>query len=307
MVTQKLTGCLLAGVLIALNGFAQEPLDGAGFVVDFDAVDPQITRVSGQVHMLSGAGGNIGVFAGDDGVFLVDSQFAPLNERIQAQIRTVSAAPIRLLINTHFHEDHTSANRNFSALGALLVAHKNVRRTLSQPHYIEMINTRFGAFESDALPQITYDDTLSFHLNGERVDIYHAPPSHTDGDSIIYFRGSNVIHMGDVFRTRGQPIFDRNNGGSYEGLIEAANFVLTIAGDNTMIIPGHGPLSSKSDLIESRDTMAAIRDRIAFAIREGRTLEEVIASDPSRGFDWRDGRLSVIETIEWIYRELAAG
>jgi len=294
-------------LLFALSvSSAQDPLEGPGFAVDYDSVEFELLHVSGQVHMLSGAGGNVGVFAGTDGVFLVDAQFGPLTDGIRNQIRTISSEPLRLLINTHFHEDHTSGNENFAAVGALIVAHENVLNTLSQPHYIEMINTRFGAFGSNALPMITYQDTMSFHLNGERVDVYHAPPSHTDGDSIIYFRGSNVIHMGDVFRSRGQPIFDRNNGGSYEGLIEASNFALSIADDDVMIIPGHGVLSSKADLMDVRDVMATVRDRIAIAIREGKTLEEVLESDPIRGFDWRDGRLSVDETIEWIYRELAA-
>lgn len=299
--------CLIfLGLLAVASAPAQQPLDGSGFVVDFDAVTPQLTHIAGQVYMLTGAGGNMGVFVGDEGVFLVDGQFAPLTDRIRALIRTISAEPIRVLVNTHFHEDHTSANASFAAGGALIVAHENVLSTLSQPHYIEMINTRFGAFPPEALPDITYQQTLSLHLNGERVDIYHAPPAHTDGDSIIYFRTSNVIHMGDVFRSRGQPIFDRNNGGSYEGLIEASNFVLSLADADALIIPGHGVPATKAGLAQVRDIMATVRDRIAVAIREGRSLEEVIATEPSRGFDWRDGRLSIRETIEWIYQELAA-
>ena len=283
----KLTPVVIIGVLSLLyvcdSSLAQDPLDGPGFGVDYDAVEFEMLHVSRQVHMLRGAGGNIGVFAGPDGVFLVDGQFGPLNARIRAEIAEVSDQPVRFLINTHFHEDHTSGNENFGADGVLIVAHENVLSTLAQPHYIEMINTRFRAFTAPALPVVTYQDSMSFHLNGERVDVYHAPPSHTNGDSVIYFRGSNVIHMGDIFRSRGQPIFDRNNGGSYDGLIEASNFVLSIADDDAMIIPGHGVLSSKADLMEVRDIMATIRDRIATAIRRGDTLREVIESDPTDG------------------------
>lgn len=300
----RFAGVCLVFSLVCNGAAAQQPVEGSGFVVDFAAVTPQISHVAGQVHMLTGAGGNIGVFAGEDGVFLVDGQFAPLTERITEQIRSVSDAPIRLLVNTHFHEDHTSANSSFAGLGALIIAHDNVLRTLSQPHYIEMINSRFGAFPSDALPAVTYASSMTLYLNGERVDIYHAPPSHTDGDSIIYFRDSNVLHMGDVYRPRGQPIFDRNNGGSYEGLIEASDFVLSIADDDALIIPGHGTLASKADLVNVRNVMATVRDRIAAGIGEGRSLEEITASDPSRGFDWRDGRLTVSDTIQWIYEEL---
>jgi cyclase len=299
-------------LVIALSGLscfsfssAQE-LDGPGFGVDYDAVEFNMTHVAGQVHILTGAGGNLGVFASDDGVFLVDDQFAPLTERIRAQIANISTAPIRFLINTHFHDDHTGGNENFGEAGTLIIAHENARRTLAQPHFIEMIQTRFPAFGESALPVLTFQDTVTFHLGGERIDVYHAPPSHTDGDSIIYFRGSDVIHMGDTYRSRGQPIFDRNNGGSYEGLIAASDFVLSLAGENTKIIPGHGVVSTRADLQVVRNIMATINDRIKAGIAADQTLDDVIASDPSRGFEWRDGRLTVEETIRWIYAELAA-
>ena len=299
------TASLIASLSVA-GGVAAQPIEGEGFVVDFDAIELRMTHVAGNVYALAGAGGTIGVFVSDDAVFLVDDQFAPLTERIRAEISAVSDAPVRFLINTHFHEDHTSGNENFGEIGTLIVAHENVRRTLAQPHYIEMIQTRFAAFDESALPVVTFQDTIAFHLGGERIDVIHSPPAHTDGDSIIFFRGSNVLHMGDVFRSRGQPIFDRNNGGSYEGLIAAADFALNLIDENTMIIPGHGVVSTKADLRESRDVMATIRDRIQTGIDVGMTAEQVIANDPTRGFDWRDGRLTVAETIRWIYRELAA-
>jgi len=298
-------GWMALGLACASFSSWGQGLVGPGFGVDYDAVEFELRHVAGQVHMLSGAGGNIGVFAGPDGIFLVDDQFAPLTEGIRAAIAEVSREPVRFIINTHFHGDHTGGNENFGAAGAVIVAHENVRRTLAAPHFIEMINTRFPAFSERGLPVITFQDSLAFHLNGERVDVFHAPPSHTDGDSIIYFRGSDVIHMGDIYRSRGQPIFDRNNGGSYEGLIAASDVVLSVAGEDTKIIPGHGVMSSKADLQEVRDIMATVRDRIAAGIAAGQTLEQVIAADPSAGFNWRDGRLTVEATIEWIYAELA--
>lgn len=281
-------------------------LEGPGFGVDYDSVEFRLTHVGGRVHMLEGAGGNLGVFVADDGVFLVDGQFAPLTDGILAEIRRVSTEPVRFLINTHFHGDHTGGNENFGPAGALIVAHENVRRTLAQPHYIEMVQTRWPAFGPEALPVVTFRDSVTFHLGGERIDVIHAPPSHTDGDSVIYFRGSDVIHMGDIYRTRGQPIFDRNNGGSYEGLIAASDFVLDLIGEDTKIVPGHGAISTRADLREVRDIMATVRDRIRAGIDAGRTVEQIIAADPSAGFGWRDGRLTVEETVRWIYAELAA-
>lgn len=281
-------------------------LDGPGFGVDYDAVEFSMTHVAGRVHMLSGAGGNIGVFVGDDAVFLVDDQFAPLTGRILEAVHELSPDPVRFLVNTHFHGDHTGGNENFGRAGTLIIAHENVRRTLAQPHYIEMVHTRWPAFDDVALPVVTFRETMSLHVGGERIDVIHAPPSHTDGDSLIYFRDSDVIHMGDIFRTRGQPIFDRNNGGSYEGLIEASDFVLELIGEDTKIVPGHGAISTRSDLQRVRNIMATVRDRIQSGIDAGSSVDEVIAMDPAAGFEWRDGRLTVDETIRWIYSELAA-
>jgi len=307
MLTQRLTS--LSSLLFALafwSGLASA--QGPGFQVDFDKVEIRTSPVAGQVHMLAGAGGNIGVFAGADGVFLVDDQFAPLTDRIRAAIAEISDQPIRFLINTHFHEDHTGGNENLGEAGTLIVAHDNVRKTLSVPHFIEMIHTRFPAVASAALPVITFSESLTFHLNGEEVTVFHAPPSHTDGDSIVYFRGSDVIHMGDVFRSRGYPIFDRRNGGSYEGLIDASDLVLEIAGEDTKIIPGHGVVSSRADLQNVREILAAVRDRIATAIAAGKSLEQTIAEKPTADFDenWSRKRLTPDEVVEWIYAELAS-
>ncbi|NNC63164.1 MAG: MBL fold metallo-hydrolase [Gammaproteobacteria bacterium] len=299
-----------APVVATLLGFgsasAQGLLEGGGFPVNYEAVEFGMTHVAGRVHMLSGAGGNIGVFTGDDGVFLVDGQFAPLTERIVAEVAQLSDDPIRFLINTHFHGDHTGSNANFARAGARIIAHDNTRRILSGPHYIEMIQTRFQAFGPNALPSITFESSMSFNLSGERIDVIHAPPSHTNGDSVIFFRESNVLHMGDIYRSRGQPIFDRNNGGSYEGLIRASDFVLNLINEDTLIVPGHGQISTRADLQEVRNIMATVRDRIQAGIEAGQSEAEIVASDPSRGFPWRDGRLTIDETVRWIHTELAA-
>ena len=298
---------MVAGASAQDHVSAQGLLEGEGFPVDYDAVEFRMTHVAGRVHMLSGAGGNIGVFVGDDGVFLVDGQFSPLTDRIMAEVAELSDDPIRFLINTHFHGDHTGGNANFARAGALIIAHDNTRRILSQPHFIEMRQTLFRAFGPVALPSITFSSSLSLNLGGERIDVIYAPPAHTEGDAVIFFRESDVIHMGDIYRPRGQPVFDRNNGGSFEGLIRASDFVLNLMGEETLIVPGHGQVSTRADLVEVRNIMATVRDRIQAGVDAGQSVAEVIASEPSRGFPWRDGGpLTVEETVRWIYAELAA-
>jgi glyoxylase-like metal-dependent hydrolase (beta-lactamase superfamily II) len=297
---QGWAACALA--FAAGAAFAQQ--QGPGFDIDFDVVRITTEHVAGQVHMLRGDGGNIGVFVGEDGVFLVDDQFAPLTERIRAAIAEISGEPVRFVINTHFHDDHTNGNENFAEIGALIVAHENVRITLSRPHFIETVETIFPAFPEQALPVITFRDRVRFHLNGEDVEVFHVPAAHTDGDSIVYFRGSNVVHMGDVLRLRG-PIFDQNNGGSYLGLIRALDTVLGVVDENTRIIPGHGGLATRDQLREVRDGLTAVRDRIAAAIAEGKNVEQTIAEDPTRGYQWSMPRLMTMDKIiEWIYREI---
>jgi glyoxylase-like metal-dependent hydrolase (beta-lactamase superfamily II) len=289
--------CVWAGVASAQRG--------PGFDIDFDQVQVRTEHVAGQVHMLAGAGGNLGVFAGEDGVFLVDDQFAPLTGRIREAIAAISGEPIRFIINTHFHDDHTGGNENFGEAGTLIVAHDNVRRTLAVPHFIETVNTEFPAFAPSALPAVTFSDAVIFHLNGEEVEVFHTPSAHTDGDAIVYFRGSDVIHMGDIFRSRG-PVFDRHNGGSLPGMIAASDLVLSMMGADTKLIPGHGRVSSREDLLRARDSMVVVRDRIAAGVAAGKTLAEIIAENPTAGFEWSSPRLLTLErVIEWIYLELS--
>ncbi len=297
----------IALILGVACGWAPAPVRAQGFQVDFDKIGISTVHVAGQVHMLRGAGGNIGVFAGVDGVFLVDDQFAPLTDKIRAAITAISDKPIRFLINTHFHGDHTGGNENLGRAGTLIIAHDNVRRTLSAPHFIEIINGHFPALKASGLPIITFNDTVTFHLNGEEVHVFHVPPAHTDGDSIVHFRGSDVIHMGDTFRSSGHPIFDRGNGGSFQGLIDVSNRVLAIAGADTRIIPGHGVVSSRSDLRAVRDILVATRDNILALIAAGKTLEETVAAKPTADFDanWPRNRLTPDQVVEWVYTDLS--
>ena len=300
-------GLGLSLTLWAVSAPGQTVLEGPGFPFKLDSVEVSATPVAGRVHMLQGAGGNIGIFAGDDGVLMIDDELAALTERILSAIKSISDKPIRFLINTHFHGDHTGANENYGGAGVTIVAHDNVRRTLSKSQYIAAIKTRFAALKPAGLPIITFNQEMTFHLDGEEIFVFHVPRAHTDGDSMIYFRGSDVILTGDVYQRSGYPVFDRGNGGSFEGLIAGWDRVLPMIGEDTKILQGHGGISNRAALQEARDKMVTFRDRIAAAIAAGKTLEQVIAEKPTDGLDtgWPPRPLTKETIIEWVYAELS--
>ena len=238
----------------------------------------ETTRLSDAVHMLRGRGGNIAVSVGVDGVVMIDDQFAPASKVIADAIAAIDARPIRFVVNTHWHGDHTGGNKNFTAMGATVVAHENVRA--------EMIGRWFkdagSAFvASDALPAITFTDRISFHLNGETIEIVKVPASHTDGDAIVHFTGSNVLHMGDVFFNGLYTFFDGTSGGRFTGMIEALEIGLKVAGPKTKIVPGHGALASREDLQSHHDHLKIIHRRVATAIASGISMADFIASRPT--------------------------
>lgn len=264
---------------------------------DFSAVEVKAEHVAGKVHYLEGAGGNIGVFAGEDGVFLVDDQFAPLTEKIVAAIKGISDREIRFLINTHMHGDHTGGNENFGKMGTLIFAHDNVRERLaaeSQPH--------------GALPVVTYSTDVKFHINGESVEVFKVPPAHTDGDSFVYFPESNVLHLGDVFRTVSYPYIDTGRGGTFTGTMAALNIALEMSDANTIWIPGHGKPTSLEGAKEVIGILETIESRVAALKEEGMSAEQIIARGVSQEWDERlqgQGQFGKIESlIEVIYSEL---
>ncbi|WP_299682423.1 MBL fold metallo-hydrolase [uncultured Dokdonia sp.] len=235
----------------------------------FDNVKVKIELVSDNVYMLQGAGGNIGISIGNDGVFMIDDQFAPLSEKITTAIKTISDKPVKFLVNTHFHGDHAGGNANFEAAGAMIVAHDNVRK-------------RLEANEKTAnagLPVITFSDDATFYMNENDIFITHVHNAHTDGDALVYFVQSNVLHTGDTyFHGRFKfPYIDITNGGSLAGDIEAAKKGLMIINNSTKIIPGHGPIASKADYQKYHDMLVGIYKNVAQAIKEGKTEEEVVA------------------------------
>lgn len=265
---------------------------------DFAAVEVTAHPVAGNVYYLAGRGGNIGIAVGDDGIVMIDTQFAPLTDKIMAAIRTISDADIKLVINTHVHPDHTGGNQNVRRLGLPIAAHDNVR--------VRMAKGLNGGTPAprDALPSLTYGDSITLHLNGDTVRVYKVPPAHTDGDTFIHFVNADVLHLGDVFRTTGYPVIDANNGGTAQGTLDALQLVIDTAGPNTRIVPGHGDVSSVADVREFRDMIAEVTNRVSALIGNGMTLEQVMAAKPTADLDERWG--SPDRFLTGLYQSLAA-
>ena len=270
-------------------------------------VQIQTIEVAPGLYMLVGRGGNIGVSVGEDGVFLVDDQYAPLTEKILAAIRELSDRPVRFVINTHWHGDHTGGNENLGQAGAIIVAHDNVRKRLSMAQVLEVFDAAYPARPKVALPVITFAEALTFHLNGYEMHAFHVENAHTDGDAIIVFRDANVVHMGDTYFNGRYPFIDVEHGGTIDGMIAAANLVLDMVDDDTKIIPGHGPLSNKVKLTAYRDMLVGVRERVLAEIESGKTLDAAVAANPTAEFDaeW-GGRFPPDLFTRLVYTDLSS-
>jgi glyoxylase-like metal-dependent hydrolase (beta-lactamase superfamily II) len=255
---------------------------------DFSKVEVKAEKVAEGIYMLTGSGGNLGLSVGRSGTYLIDDQYAPLTEKILAAIRVITPDPVRFVVNTHWHGDHTGGNENMGKAGAILVAHENVRRRMSAGQFASAAR-QIPPSPDGALPVVTFADAVTFHWNGEEIRVYHVPPAHTDGDSIVHFVKADVVHMGDVFFNGGYPFVDTSSGGRVDGVIEAADRVLAGIGEATRIIPGHGPLARKADLQAYRDVVKAARDRIAKLKAEGKSRDEVVAAKPTADLDAKWG------------------
>ena len=269
---------------------------------NFSKVEVQTLKVAGNVYMIVGSGGNIGVSAGADGVLIVDDQFAPLAEKIRAAFKPLGTGRLRYVLNTHFHFDHTGSNVVFGT-EAPIVAHANVRRRLVSGAHV--LGRDFKPSPPEALPVITYETTVSVYFNGEEVRVVHLPSGHTDGDSVIFFTASNVIHMGDDFFAGRFPFVDIDNGGSVEGLERNVSEIIEKAPADVKIIPGHGPLSTLADLRAFRDMLRETTSIVRERVRAGRTLEEAKAEGlPDSWKQWGEGFVKTGDWIEIVYKSL---
>ena len=251
---------------------------------NFDNIQIRTIPVTESIYMLQGSGGNIAVSIGDDGTFIVDDQFAPLTDKIVAAIAELTDNPVDFVVNSHWHYDHSDGNENFGRAGAYIVAQDNSRRRMETDQVLSGSNRPQPAYDEVGLPKITFFESMRFYYNNNTIDVIHTGPGHTDGDAQVYFRDSNVIHTGDMFVRYGLPYIDHGNGGSLDGMIDATWSIAGVIDDDTIIIPGHGQLSTRTDLLEYRDMLVTIRDRIKDQIDRGRSADQVVASNPARGY-----------------------
>ncbi len=256
---------------------------------DFSAVEIEAVQAADGVYMLVGAGGNIGLSVGDDGAFVIDDQFAPLSDKIMAAIAEITDADIEFLVNTHFHGDHTGGNEAFGAAGAFIIAHDNVRARMSTDQFREIFDQPIPASPAGALPVVTFSDEMTFHWNGDTIRAIHVAPAHTDGDTILHFQNANVIHMGDTFFNGVYPFIDVSSDGDIDGIIAAGYRALSLANEDTVIIPGHGPLSDAGGLAAWLDVLKVTRVSMQSLIDQGMSEDEALAARPTAEFDEQFG------------------
>jgi cyclase len=273
----RVFGALVMAVCLAAPAFAQAPAAPAPAPQqDFSKVEIKTTKLAENFYTLEGAGGTIGILVGPDGVFMVDTQYAQLTDKLVAAIKQVSDGRIRFMVNTHVHPDHTGGNENFGKIGVVLMSREQLRSRLAG-----------GARPAPpaALATITYDSPVTLHMNGDEVQLIPVRNAHTDGDTMVRFVKADVIMSGDFYRQIGYPFPDRNNGGSVQGLIDGLKQMADAAGANTKIVPGHGSVVNKADVLAHRDMAIAVRDKVTALARQGKTADEIVALKPTAEYD----------------------
>ena len=277
---------------------------GSSAMAQPDLSDVEIVphQLSDNIYYLQGQGGNIGVSVGDDGIFLIDDQFAPLSEKILDALEDLSDEPLRFVLNTHHHGDHTGGNANMAAEGAVIIAHENVRRILRDGFTGGDLSQALTEEQSQGLPFVTFTDTVNFHLNGDFIHVFHIGPGHTGGDSFVYFYEDNIIHTGDVFRTTTYPRVDAGSGGTFQGIVESYEQLLEVSNADTRFLPGHGVVSSQADVREQLMMFYTIRNRVQDAINRGMSLDQIMSANLTSEFDDRWGDPAGVLPV--IYNEL---
>lgn len=283
----------------------QDPL--AAFRAQIGAVPIKSQPLTDNLTLLSGPGGNVVVLHGPDGLIMVDTFVAPAWPHLEESLKAINGGPlVRTVIDTHWHFDHVDNNAPLRAQGALVVGHENTRKRMSTPQRVEMLGLDFPAAPAAALPERVFMDVYTLDANGERVDLTHVPPAHTDTDVIVRYEHANVLHAGDVFFNGRYPLIDWSTGGRIDGMIDASKQLLTLANDNTKIVPGHGPLAAKADLERYRDMLVTARDRVRPLKTAGKTLEQAIAAKPFADLDsaWGGGRFKGDDFVKIVYMTL---
>jgi len=273
---RPITGAAIAALFTFL------PLDST---IRADEIEYRTTALSDTVTLVQARGGNVAVSAGEDGVFIIDDQYKPSVEQLLAAIGRISDRPVRFVINTHYHGDHVGGNEAIGEGGGVIIAHDNIRKRMTAAQFNHFMGSETPAWPDAALPVVTFNDRVTLHLNGEAVTAYHVPRGHTDGDSIIHFPESNVLHMGDIFFHGLYPYIDLDAGGTIQGMIGAVELGLDLADGTTKVVPGHGPLTDRAGLQAYHAMLVEIRDRVQALIDQGLSREQVVAARPTAQWD----------------------
>jgi glyoxylase-like metal-dependent hydrolase (beta-lactamase superfamily II) len=268
---------LIVSLVVASSARAQAPVDDSKTVV-------KSNKIADNFYTVDGRGGTIGVLVGPQGTFMVDTQFAPLTDRIVAEIKKISPNPIRFVVNTHVHGDHTGGDENLGKMGATIFARDELRDRLMHP--APGANGQPGTPTAEiGLPVVTYENEITFHLNGETIDLIPIVKAHTDGDTMVYFHNADIIMTGDFYRSIGYPNIDRANGGSLNGMLAGLAQIVALAGPNTKIIPGHGPIVDRSAVAAHRDMILGVRNEVAKLMQQGKSSDDIVAAHPTAAFD----------------------
>lgn len=272
---------------------------------DLSKVEVKVERIAPGVAVLFGAGGNIGLSYGADGNIVVDDQYAPMSEKILAAIATLDPDPVRFVVNTHWHGDHSGGNEAMGRRGAVILAHSNVRTRMSSEQFIAALGDKVPASPKDALPVVTFEDGVTLHLNGDTLHVVHVADAHTDGDSLVHWQQANVLHMGDTFfHKMSLPFIDLSSGGSIDGLIAAADKGLAMSNAATRIVPGHGPVASRAELAAYRAMLVDIRSKVAAGIAAKRSLAQIQATKPAERYGMADGFIKPDQFIAFVHQSL---